>query len=59
MNVHTFISLTLYLRRGSRGISDRYSCETPTIYIGKSWVIVLYLAMKNTADVIGGKPIGV
>jgi hypothetical protein len=45
--MHTYIPLTLYPRRGSRGIS-----ETPTFYQN-------YLAMSNTAYVTGGKPIAV
>jgi hypothetical protein len=48
--IHTYIPLTLYPRRGSRGV--RYSSETPTFYQN-------YLAMRNTADVTGGKPIAI
>jgi hypothetical protein len=46
----TYIPLTLYPRRGSRGISD--IAPTPTFYQN-------YLAVRNTADVTGGKPIAV
>jgi hypothetical protein len=42
--IHTYIPLTLYPLKDSRGISD---IQTPT------------LAMKNTTDVTGGKPIAV
>jgi hypothetical protein len=49
--IHTYIHTThAYLRGGSRGI--RYSFETPTFYQN-------LLAMKNTADFTGGKPIAV
>jgi hypothetical protein len=48
--VIVYIPLTLYPRRGSRGI--RYSFETATIY-------QKYLAMSNTADVTDGKPIAI
>jgi hypothetical protein len=47
--IHTYIPLTLYPRTGSRGISDippRHPRFTKNL-----------LAMRNTADVIGGKPI--
>jgi hypothetical protein len=50
-NLTSYIPLTLYPRRGSGGIS-RHSSETPTFYYN-------YLAMKNTADVSGGKLIAV
>jgi hypothetical protein len=48
--IHTYIPLTLYTRRGSRGISDIAS--RPTFYQN-------YLAVRNTADVTDGKPIAV
>jgi hypothetical protein len=48
--IHTYIPLTLYPRRGSRGISD--IAPRPTFYQN-------YLAVRNTADVTGGKPIAV
>jgi hypothetical protein len=46
----TYIPLTLYPRRGSRGVSD--IAPMPTFYQN-------YLALRNTADVTGGKPIAV
>jgi hypothetical protein len=49
--IHTNIPLTLYARRGGRSISDippRHPHFTKII-----------LAMRNTADVTGGKPIAV
>jgi hypothetical protein len=45
--VHTYIPLTLYPRRGSRGISD--IAPRPTFYQN-------YLAVRNSADVTGGRP---
>jgi hypothetical protein len=45
-----YISLTRYPRRGSRGVSD--IAPRPTFYQN-------YLAVRNTADVTGGKPIAV
>jgi hypothetical protein len=48
LTIHTYVPLTLYPRRGSRGISD----ITPMLYQN-------YLAMINTADATGGKPIAV
>jgi hypothetical protein len=45
----TYIPLTLYLRRGSRGISD----------IPPRHPRFTKLAMRNTTDVTGGKPIAV
>jgi MFS family permease len=47
---YTYIPLTLYPRRGSRGI--RYSSDMPTFYHN-------YSAMSNTADITGGRPIAV
>jgi hypothetical protein len=49
--MNTYIPLTLYPQRGSRGVSA-YSSETPTFY-------QIYLAMSNTGDVTGGEPIAV
>jgi hypothetical protein len=49
--IHTYIPLTLYPRRGSRSIPDippRHARFTKKL-----------LAMRNTADVTGGKPIAV
>jgi hypothetical protein len=46
-----YIPLTLYSRRSRRGISD-ISTKTPIFYQN-------YLAMRNTADMTGGKPIAV
>jgi hypothetical protein len=43
--IHTYIQLTLYLRKGCSNISD-YSSETPMFYQND-------LVMKNTADVTG------
>jgi hypothetical protein len=51
VTIHTYIPLTLYPRRGSRGILD-ITHPPPTFYQN-------YLAMRNTADVTGGKPIAV
>jgi hypothetical protein len=48
-NIYTYISLTLYPRRGSRGISD----------IPPRRLRFTNLAMRNTADVTGGKSIAV
>jgi hypothetical protein len=45
VTLYTYIPHKLYSRRGSRGISD-------TFYQN-------YLAMSNTADVTGGKPIAI
>jgi hypothetical protein len=44
------IPLTRDPQRGSRGISDILPRQTPTFYQN-------YLAMRNTADETGGKPI--
>jgi hypothetical protein len=44
---NTYIPLTVYHRRGSRGISD--IAPRPTFYQN-------YLAVRNAADVTGGKP---
>jgi hypothetical protein len=49
-HIHAYIPLRPYPRRGSRGISD--IPLRPTFYQNK-------LAMRNTADVTGGKPIAV
>jgi hypothetical protein len=49
LNLKTYITLTLYPRRGSRGISDIFSL-TPTFYQNCS-------AMRNTGD--SGEPIAV
>jgi hypothetical protein len=51
MYIHTYIPLMLYPQSGSRG-NLRYYSESPTFYQN-------YLAMSNTADVTGGKPIDV
>jgi hypothetical protein len=55
----TYIALSLYLRRGSRGIldirdyiRDYISSDAPKFYQN-------CLAMSNTADVTVGKPIAV
>jgi hypothetical protein len=48
--VHTYIPLTLYPRRGSRGISD---------ILPRHPRFTKFIAMRNTADVKGGKPIAV
>jgi hypothetical protein len=48
--IHTYIPLTLYPRRGSIGFSD--IAPRPTFYQN-------YVAVRNTADVTGGKPIAV
>jgi hypothetical protein len=50
MACDTYIPLTLYPRRGSRGVSDIFP---------DAHVLLKLLAMRNTADVIGGKPIAV
>jgi hypothetical protein len=49
-NIHTYIPLTLYPPRGSRGVSD----ITPRASFYQN-----YLAVRNTADVTVGKPIAV
>jgi hypothetical protein len=51
MHIHTYISLTLYPRRGSRGISD--------IPPRRPRFTKKYLAMRNTANVTGGKPVAI
>jgi hypothetical protein len=48
---HTYIPLTLYPRRGSRGILD--------IFTRRPRFTIIALAMRNTADVTGSKPIAV
>jgi hypothetical protein len=48
---HTYIPLTLYSCRGSRGTSVITS-EKPTFFQN-------YLTISHTADVTGGKPIAI
>jgi hypothetical protein len=50
LNHYNTIPLTLYTRRGSRGITD--TSPQPKFHQN-------HLAMSNTADVTGGKPIAV
>jgi hypothetical protein len=51
MIIHTYIPLTLYPRRGSRDISDILPRHPHFTKIDS--------AIRNTADVTGGKPIAV
>jgi hypothetical protein len=51
LKINTYIPLTLYPRRGSRGISN-IPPRHPRLTKKK-------LAMRNTADVTGGNPIAV